>query len=245
MSPGSKAEGEAKEGKPVEGAEATRFRALAARANYLAQDRCDISYAAKEICRKMSAPSEGDWAKLKRLVRYLRDFPTLTYRFAWQNTSAENVLELDAYVDTDFAGCLVTRRSTSGGMCFLGDHMVRHWSSTQKTVALSSGEAELAGVVRGCAGAIALRSFGWDMGISLRITVHTDSSAAKGVVEREGIGRIRHLEVAQLWVQEKLKAKDFELKKVLGTENPADLLTKHLGAADILTHCSSASVYRN
>ena len=245
VSPGSKIDDNQKEGKPLEGTEATKFRALAARANYLAQDRPDIGFAAKEVCRKMSAPLESDWSKLKRLVRYLRDFPTLVYRFAWQNVPSDSIVQLEACVDTDFAGCLTSRKSTSGGMIFLGDHLVRHWSSTQKTIALSSGEAELQGVVKGAAESLAIRSFGWDMGIAIQIVIHTDSSAAKGIVEREGIGRVRHLEVATLWVQERLKAKDFKLKKVSGIENPGDLLTKHLPAADILKHCSSASLFRH
>ena len=49
---------------------ATTYRALVARANYLAQDRTDIGYTAKELCRRMSAPRERDWRRLKRLTRY-------------------------------------------------------------------------------------------------------------------------------------------------------------------------------
>lgn len=49
--------------------EATRFRGLAAIANYLAQDRADMQYAAKEICREMASPKNGSWTKLKRLGR--------------------------------------------------------------------------------------------------------------------------------------------------------------------------------
>ena len=45
------------------GAEATRFRAVAARANYLSADRPDVQYAVKEICRRMAKPVEGDWQK--------------------------------------------------------------------------------------------------------------------------------------------------------------------------------------
>ena len=54
------------------GAEATRFRAVAARANYLSGDRPDIQYAVKEICRRMAKPVKGDWEKLIRLGRYLK-----------------------------------------------------------------------------------------------------------------------------------------------------------------------------
>ena len=48
------------------------FRAIAARANYLAMDRPDIQYAAKEICRWMAAPTEASVVALKRLGRYLQ-----------------------------------------------------------------------------------------------------------------------------------------------------------------------------
>ena len=54
------------------GTEAARFRAVAARANYLAADRPDIQYAVKEICRKIAKPVHGDWQQLVRLVRYLK-----------------------------------------------------------------------------------------------------------------------------------------------------------------------------
>ena len=53
----------------LEGVEKTLFRALAARANYLAQDRCDIACAVKEIARRMSRPIRDDWVALKRLGR--------------------------------------------------------------------------------------------------------------------------------------------------------------------------------
>ena len=70
-----KAMEEEEKSKGLVGAEATRFRAVAARANYLAADRPDVQYAVKEICRKMAVPVEGDWHKLVRLGRYLKGAP--------------------------------------------------------------------------------------------------------------------------------------------------------------------------
>ena len=57
------------------GAEATRFRVVAARANYLSGDRPDIQYAVEWICRRMAQPVESDWEKLIRLGRYLKGAP--------------------------------------------------------------------------------------------------------------------------------------------------------------------------
>jgi len=53
------------------------------------------------------------------------------------------------WTDTDFAGCRKTRKSTSGGVAMLGNHMVKSWCSTQAIVSLSSGEAEYYGIVLG------------------------------------------------------------------------------------------------
>jgi len=62
----------------------------------------------------------------------------------------------------------------------------------------------------------------------LPLSVHADSSAAIGICRRSGIGRVRHLAVGQLWVQDHLRRGTFRLFKVRGDENPADLCTKHL-----------------
>ena len=136
-----------------------------------------------------------------------------------------------AFSDTDFAGCRVSRKSTSGGCLLINGHLVKHWSSTQKVIALSSGEAELAGVVKAACESLGLRSLCRDLGMELSLHIYADSTAAIGICQRSGVGRVRHIDVAQLWVQQKLKRKKFLLSKCLGADNPADILTKHTARA--------------
>ena len=62
----------------------TRYRALVARANYLALDRVDIAFSAKELAKSMPKPSEGDWTRLKRLGRYFAGRPRMQIMFKWQ-----------------------------------------------------------------------------------------------------------------------------------------------------------------
>eukprot|EP00969_Alexandrium_andersonii_P070735 3122088-Alexandrium_andersonii.AAC.1 len=62
-----------------------------------------------------------------------------------------------------------------------GTHTVKHWSTTQKTIALSSGEAELAGIVKGAAEGMGIASIALDIGFSARLRVYADSSAAIGI----------------------------------------------------------------
>merc|ERR1712122_122004 len=207
----------------LEEAEARAFRSGAARANYLALDRPDISFATKELRRRMSAPRRSDVPALARVVRYLAAEPRVAYRYAWQPTAPLRVC-----VDTDFAGCARTRKSTSGGCILLGGHLVKHWASTQKIITLSSGEAELGGIVKGIAEGLGLKSLAADLGLPVDVHVYADSAAAIGICRRSGIGRVRHLAVGQLWVQERIRAGEVKLFKIPGGENPADMLTKHV-----------------
>jgi hypothetical protein len=124
----------------------TLFRGTSARCNYLAADRPDVQYSAKEVCRTMAKPTELGLAALKRLGRFLVGKPRLVYRYKWQHAD-----HIDIYSDTDWGGCKRTRKSTSGGCVLLGDHLIKSWSSTLPTICLSSAEAELYGVVKAAA----------------------------------------------------------------------------------------------
>ena len=209
--------------------EHTRFRALAARANYLAADRPDVIFAAKEVCRLMSKPTDLGMAALKRLGRYLRRRPRLVFQMPFQTAE-----RWDVYTDTDWAGCVRTRKSTSGGCLLLGSHVIKCWSATQASLALSSGKAEYYGVVRGAGIGLGQQALGKDAGFPIPLRIWTDSSASIGTASRQGLGKLRHLECHSLWVQQRLRRREFELRKVDGTSNPADLFTKHMDSSSKL-----------
>ena len=211
----------------LSGNEKTQFRALAARANYLAQDRMDIQFATKEICRHMATPKKSSWQKLKRLSRYLLEYPRAEWVFEFRSGVVPNVI--DAYSDSDWAGCKATRKSTSGGVLSVGGGAVKSWGSTQGTIATSSGEAELYALAKAASEGLGLRALAADLGWDLAVRVWVDSSAAKAIASKTGLGRMRHLEVKYLWVQEALKAGRIEIRKILGTQNPADVATKPHG----------------
>jgi len=109
----------------------------------------------------------------------------------------------------------------------MGRHALESWSSTQASVALSSGEAEFNGVVRGSGIGLGMQSLLKDLGHELPVRVWTDSSAAIGVCTSQGLGKLRHLDTHTLWVQQAVRSGRIDLRKVLGEENPADLFTKH------------------
>ena len=220
--------------------DATMYRALAARCNYLSQDRPDISFASKELCREFNIPCVSSFKKLKRLVRYLCGLPRLVYHYDFQSAPKQ----LDAYVDTDFAGCKGTRRSTSGGVLMVGSHCIKHYSKTQTTISLSSGEAELHGIANGCAQILGIRSLMRDMHWSMPLVVHSDATAAIGIARRKGLGKIRHLDVTDLWIQDKIRSKEIQVVKVLGTDNPADALTKYVERASLEKALAKMNVHK-
>ena len=205
----------------------TAFRGIAARGNYLAADRPDVQYATKEICRWMAKPSEAGVGSLKRLGRYLEGHKRLIMEFPFQDADT-----VDIYSDTDWSGCIRTRKSTSGGCLMIGKHLVKSWSSTQGPISLSSGEAEFYGVVKASGVALGYQALLRDLGVQLPLRVWTDSSATMGICSRQGLGKLRHVDTRSLWVQQRVRDGSLELRKVRGEVNPADLFTKHLPGED-------------
>ena len=210
--------------------QATDYRSIAMRGAYLSEDRPDIRYACKELARRMQQPTQQDWVTLKHLGRYLVHAPRLQQRMYRQVQPGM----LTAYADSDHAGCKVSRKSTSSSVLMLGEHMIKLSSTTQGVLSLSSAEAEWFAMVKTSCMAIGTQSACKDLGVDVGIELHTDSSAAKGIGSRRGVGKVRHLDVNTLWLQQKISSKQIKLYKVGTLDNPADLGTKHLDQATIV-----------
>ena len=75
----------------------------------------------------------------------------------------------------------------------LGTHAIKTWSTTQSVIALSSGEAEYYGMVKGASVGLGTRELIRDLGVNLRTKVNTDASAAIGIASRKGLGKVRHI----------------------------------------------------
>ena len=114
---------------------------------------------------------------------------------------------------------------------------MKSWSKTTSVLCLSTGEAELAALVKGATEAEGFRSLLVDFGMESQIVMVSDASAAIGITARQGLGKIRHLAVADLWLQQRVKDKLLQIRKVDGRLNPADLMTKPMDGvrlADLL-----------
>ena len=118
---------------------AKKFRGMAARVNYIGQDRSDLQFAAREVCREMAKPTVGGMGRLKKISRYLVGAERVVWRMGQGDVGDEPRIEV--FVDSDWAKA-EDRKSVSGGIILVGKVGVTHRSRTQATRALSSGEAE-------------------------------------------------------------------------------------------------------
>ena len=107
--------------------EATSFRGMAARYNYLSADRPDIVFPVKELCREMRKPTVGSMTWLKRLERYLKAHPRLVRKIPWQAP----VEKIYVHTDANWDGCEASRTSTSGGTIMREAHLIKARSNTQ------------------------------------------------------------------------------------------------------------------
>ena len=242
-SPGSSVEKpdateKADEEEALDPTEAKNYRRAATRLNYMSLDRADLSFTSKEASRGMSSPTKGDVVRLKRILRYLKGATRIVNKFNWQ----EPQFQISGYSDSDWAGCTKTRKSTSGGFMMLGKHLIAHWSSTQSVISLSSAEAELNALVKMFSETIGLRNTMACMDKKVRITIYTDSSASKGIVQRTGCGKAKHLETRQLWIQGHVSNKDVTVTKIPREYNTSDCLTHHWSAKDGYRHLTNVGI---
>ncbi len=130
----------------------------------------------------MSKATVFAWAALKRVCRYLHGVPRCVHVYPQQSVDS-----VDVYADTDWAGCPRTRGCTSGGCARVGSHAAKTWSTTQSSSALSSGETEFNGVVRGAGVGLGYQSLLRDLSHDLPLRVWTDSAAYTGICSRHGL----------------------------------------------------------
>ena len=123
----------------------------------------------------------------------------------------------------------------------IGSHLIKAWSSTQPIIAMSSGEAEYYAMVKSASTALGLQAMAKEVGYSLNIMLCVDSSAAIGISSRRGLGKVRHIELNQLWLQEHVATGRIIAHKVPGQTNVSDCLTKHSSREKIDSSMKSAS----
>ena len=149
-------------------------------AQLLGQDRSEIQFAVKELACDMSAPTQHSWIKMKRVLRYLKGAPRAVLRY-------EAVLDqampksLVVWSDSDFAGCVKSRISTSAGVIMFGMHTWKR-STNHAVISLSSAEAEYYALVKAGSVGLGLQAIAGEMRILLKGPVEMNSDASASVI---------------------------------------------------------------
>ena len=148
----------------------------------------------------MSAPTCGDLKMIKRVLRYLRQAgPGEKTPLRMAETTPSHLCVYGCrlgWVHSEYVGV------PPQGVCMLGSHMIQSWSCIQASVGLSSAESELYASVKASSEALGLISTASGLNMTLEATVLLDSSAAQGIISRQGKGKVKHIRTQQLWVQE-------------------------------------------
>ena len=171
---------------------------------WMTYTRPDICYATNELARALQQPTSSDQQKLKHLLRYIRGTTHYKQNIRPAVKLTQTTHDLNVYVDSDWAGCVETRKSTTGfSITFLGAP-ISYASRTQATIALSRAEAELFAINTGAAEALRFQNLLTDFLNSNKanIKIHTDSSSGKSIATKIGTGKkTKHVELKHLFLQ--------------------------------------------
>ena len=204
-----------------------RYRRLIGRLIYLTISRLDITYFIHVLSRFMHEPCKLHMEAALHVVRYLKNAPGQGLFF-----SSNNDFRLKAYCDSDWAGCPITRRSTAGYCVFLGSFLISWRSKRQKTVSLSSAEAEYRAMTGACCELTWLKHLLENLGASLQEPdlLHCDNRAALHIAANPVFHeRTRHIEMDCHYIRDKIQDASIVTRFVNSAYQLADVLTKALG----------------
>ncbi len=109
-----------------------------------------------------------------------------------------------------------------------GNHCIKTYSQTQDAIAFSSGESGFYGIVKAAVMALGMKGLMEDLVVGVNVLAKADSSAAKSTTARRGAGWVRHIEIRELWVQDRVMKGELKTVKAKGEDHVEDGLAKHV-----------------
>nr|GEY80012.1 hypothetical protein [Tanacetum cinerariifolium] len=204
----------------------TKYCSMVGAHMYLTASRPDIMHATCYCARYQGKPNEKHLTVVKRVFRYLKD---TIHMGLWYPKDIG--FELTSFSDLDHAGCLDSRKSTSGGIQFLGGDKLVSWSSKkQNCTSMSFAEAECVSLSACCAQVLWIRTQLTDYGFHFdKIPMYCDSKAAIAIsCNLVQHSRTKHINVRYHFIKEKVEKGIVELFFVRTEYQLADLFTKAL-----------------
>jgi len=203
------------------------FREIVGSLQYLTITCPDIVFAVNSIAQFMSQPRIPHLVAAKRILRYIKGSLDHGLFFGPQH----HPTYLAAYADANWAGCLESRRSTSGYLVYLGTNLVSWWSKKQPAIARSSAESEYRSLSHASAETTWLAYLLYELGacIQFPILLHCDNLSATYMASNPVFhARTKHIELDYHFVREKVALGSHRVCFIPSIDQPADLLTKPL-----------------
>ena len=202
----------------------TKYRQAIGKLMYLMVcTRPDISYAVSALSRFMSEPKEKHWRCVKQLLKYIKS--TRDYALIYPKLNSTVVT---GYSDSDHAGDLGDRKSTSGFVFILGGCTICWKSTKQKTVAISSTEAEYIGLSQATQEAIWLKELMKELGVAQeQIVMCGDNLSSMQIVKNSQChNRSKHIDVRYHYIKDHYQKGNISLQYIESNSLCADFLTK-------------------
>ncbi|KAL4312354.1 hypothetical protein GQ457_01G013740 [Hibiscus cannabinus] len=196
--------------------------------------RPDLAHAVGHVCKYMSKPGRRHWEAVKWIFRYLKG--TLGHGIVFGSQQHDPLVV--GYVDSNYAGDLDDRRSTTGYVFTLGGGPICWKSTVQPIVALSTTEAEYMAVVEAAKEALWLIGLVKELGLEQGgVQLHCDSQSAIHLAKNQVYhARTKHIDVRFHKIRELIASGEILLQKVHTANNAADMLTKTV-VTDKFKHC--------
>ena len=205
--------------------EVTKYRGIIGSLLYLTASRPDIMFSVCMCARFQADPKESHYTAVKRIMKYLKG---TTNTGLWYPRDA--LLKLVGYSDSDFAGCKVERKSTSGTCHLIGSSLVSWFSKKQNCVALSTAEAEYIAAGSCCAQILWMKQQLSDFGLNLtKIPIKCDNTSAINLTKNPVLhSRTKHIEIRHHFLRDHVQKGDCTIEFVQTSEQLADIFTKPL-----------------
>jgi Reverse transcriptase (RNA-dependent DNA polymerase)/GAG-pre-integrase domain len=209
--------------------DATLYRSTVGALQYATVTRPDLQFAVNKVSQFMANPTDVHWQAVKRILRYITG--TLHHGIQFQPSTC---LRLNAYSDSDWAGCPDDRRSTSGYGIFLGPNLISWSSKKQSTVSRSSTEAEYRALAQTTAELSWLKSLLHELGQDHidKPVLWCDNLGATFIAANPVIqARTKHIELDIHFIRDKVAACELTVQFLCSTDLIADIFTKSLASA--------------
>lgn len=207
-------------------ADKDRYQSLVGKLIYLTHTRPDIGFAVSLASRYMSNPTETHMKALNRILQYLKGTPGRGLYFQKSHNQG-----IEVYTDSDWAGSLSDRKSTTGYCTFVWGNLVTWRSKKQSVVARSSAEAEFRAMAQGICEGIWLKRMLDEIKIPTNYTMRIlcDNKAAISIAKNPvHHDRTKHVEIDKHFIKEKIDHEIISVNHISSNRQTADILTKAL-----------------